>query len=307
MIGMRVRHTTTYRYAEPVRLGPHRLILRPRESRELRLLTHCLTVTPRAQLTWGSDVSGNAVATALFDPAFKSMADQLTIASVADLELHATPWPVFDIAASAISYPFVYSPADWIDLGPLAVPQHADPGDRLRGWARAFIHGYPTDTLSLLKDLSAGVGQAIRYQVREDEGTQSPLETLELGQGSCRDLAVLFIEAARMLGFGARIASGYSYEPRHEAHSPPAEGTTHAWAEVFVPGAGWISFDPTNRRVGGFNLIPVAVAREIHQVMPVSGTFEGPASTFLSLSVAVTVEQLDRGELDTDQPGGVET
>ena len=131
----------------------------------------------------------------------------------------------------------------------------------------------------------SGSPETIRYQSREDEGTQSPIETLDRGWGSCRDFAVLFVEAARSLGFGARIVSGYLYNPERERE--PA--TTHAWAEVFVPGAGWITFDPTNRSVGGFNLIPVAVGRDIHQVMPVAGSFIGMTDAFQGLSVDVSV------------------
>ena len=281
MIALRIHHTTTYRYRQPVRLGPHRLMLRPRESRDLRLTQHLVTVTPEAVVTWAHDVSGNAVATATFT----TPTDRLTIESVADLALDAAPWPVFDIAASAASYPFPYSPEEWIDLGALTVPQYPDASDRLRGWARAFVRGYPTDTLSLLKDLSLGVAESILYQSREDEGTQAPVETIDRGWGSCRDFAVLFVEAVRTLGFGARIVSGYLYNPEREKE----QGTTHAWAEVFVPGAGWIPFDPTNRGVGSFNLIPVAVARDIHQAMPVVGSFTGTTDAFRRLSVEVSV------------------
>ena len=145
------------------------------------------------------------------------------------------------------------------------VPQYPDAAGQLRVWARGFVRSAPTDTLALLKDLSVGVAERILYQSRDDEGTQSPIETLDRGWGSCRDFAVLFVEAARSLGFGARIVSGYLYNPEREREV----GTSHAWAEVFVPGAGWITFDPTNRGVGGFNLIPVAV-RDIRQAMPVS-------------------------------------
>lgn len=135
-----------------------------------------------------------------------------------------------------------------------------------------------------------GVAENIRYQSRDDEGTQSPVETLDRGWGSCRDLAVLFVEAARSLGFGARIVSGYLYNPERAAEI----GTTHAWAEVFVPGAGWITFDPTNRGVGGFNLIPVAVARDIRQATPVSGSFVGMTDDFHSMSAEVVVGPYDR-------------
>jgi transglutaminase-like putative cysteine protease len=281
LITLSIRHKTSYRYRESVRLGPHRLMLRPRESRDLRLVSSDVTVTPAAAVTWAHDVFGNAVATATF----QSMADHLVIDSVAVLQLDAAPWPVFDIAASAASFPFVYSPEDWVDLGALAVPQYPDPTGRLRLWARGFVRSAPTDTLALLKDLSVGVAERILYQSREDEGTQSPIETLDRGWGSCRDFAVLFVEAARTLGFGARIVSGYLYNPEREKDA----GTTHAWAEVFVPGAGWITFDPTNRGVGGFNLIPVAVARDIHQAMPVAGSFIGMTDAYQSMSVEVVV------------------
>ena len=288
MIALRIHHKTTYHYHEPVRLGPHRLMLRPRESRDVRLTSSLVSVTPDAVVTWAHDVSGNAVATATF----QTPADHLAIDSIAVLQLDATPWPVFDIAASAVRYPFFYSRDDWIDLGALAVQQYPDPNERLRRWARGFVRSTPTDTLALLKDLSVGVAERIRYQSRDDEGTQSPLETLDRGWGSCRDFAVLFVEVARSLGFGARIVSGYLYNPERERDL----GTTHAWAEVFVPGAGWITFDPTNRGVGGFNLIPVAVARDISQAVPVAGSFTGATDAFRGMSVEVVVGLLNGGE-----------
>jgi transglutaminase-like putative cysteine protease len=281
VIALTIRHKTTYRYNRPVSLGAHRLMLRPRESPELRLLSSLLTVTPQAVITWAHDVFGNAVATATF----RDMTDQLVIDSSAELQLDAVAWPVFDVAASAITYPFPYSSDERADLGALSVQQYPDPMGRLRVWAEGFVRSRPTDTLSLLKDLSAGVAAWVGYQVREDEGTQSPLETLDRGAGACRDFAVLFAEAARTLGFGARIVSGYLYKPEREGEPD----TTHAWAEVFVPGAGWITFDPTNRSVGGFNLIPVAVGRGIHQVMPVAGSFAGTADAVQGLWVDVSV------------------
>ena len=285
MIALRIHHKTTYRYHEPVRLGPHRLVLRPRESRDLRLMSSVLTTTPVATVTWAHDVFGNTVATATFD----AMSDHLVIDSVAELELDATDWPVFAIAATAASYPFAYSASEWIDLGALVTPQYPDPNGRLRAWAEGFVRGRPTDTLSLLKDLSLGVSSWILYQSREDEGTQSPIETLDRGWGSCRDFAVLFVEAARCLGFGARIVSGYLFNPDRILVGTTDAGSTHAWGEVYVPGAGWITFDPTNRSVGGSNLIPVAVARDIRQVMPVAGNFVGSGNALKSMAVEVLV------------------
>lgn len=285
MVALRIHHNTTYRFAQPVSLGPHRLMLRPRENRDLRLASFNVSIAPAATVTWAQDVSGNAIATANF----QTMTDTLVIDSVAELQLNAAAWPVFDIAASAIFFPFRYSNDEWTDLGALAVQQYADPNGQLRNWAQSFVRGTPTDTLSLLKDLSAGVPSQISYQSREDEGTQSPSQTLDRGWGSCRDFAVLFAEAVRSLGFGARIVSGYLYNPDQNAIGSGGAGSTHAWAEVYIPGAGWITFDPTNRGVGGFNLIPVAVGRDIRQVTPVAGSFVGAANAFLGMSVGVQI------------------
>ena len=285
VITLRIRHATTYRYQQPVSLGPHRLMLRPRESRDLRLVSIDVTMTPPTVLTWAQDVFGNTVATATFQTA----TDTLVIESIAEIELDAVAWPVFDIAAAAIFYPFRYSDDDWIDLGALTVQQHPDPAGQLRDWAQGFVRTNPTDTLALLKDLCAGVAERISYQSRESEGTQSPIETLDRRVGSCRDFAVLFAEAARSLGFGARIVSGYLYHPDRNNVTLGDPGSTHAWAEVYVPGASWITFDPTNRGVGGSNLIPVAVARGIQQVMPVAGSFVGASNAFLGMTVEVHV------------------
>ncbi|MBI1206848.1 MAG: transglutaminase family protein [Azospirillum sp.] len=285
MITLTIRHRTSYHYRQPVMLGPHRLMLRPRESRDVRLISSEIAVTPAAVVTWAQDVFGNAVAMANF----QTLSDHLVIESVAELQLDAVAWPVFPIAATAIFYPLRYSDDDWTDLGALTVPQYPDPAGRLRDWARAIVRSNPTDTLALLKDLSASVSAAIGYQSREDEGTQSPIETLERGWGSCRDFAVLFVEAVRTLGFGARIVSGYLYNPTGDLVGSVAAGATHAWAEVYVPGAGWITFDPTNRGVGSFNLIPVAVARDIRQAMPVVGSFIGMTDAFEEMSVEVLV------------------
>jgi transglutaminase-like putative cysteine protease len=262
-------------------------MLRPRESRDVRLICNEVTIWPPASVTWAQDVFGNAIATATF----QTLADRLVIDSFAELQLGAEPWPVFDIAPSATSYPFQYTHDEWSDLGALAMQQHADPTGRLRAWANAFVCGKSTDSLALLKDLNAGVSRWISYQSREDEGTQSPIETLDRGWGACRDFAVLFVEAARCLGFGARIVSGYHYNPDRSLTSPGDAGSTHAWAEVYAPGAGWITFDPTNRSVGGFNLIPVAVARDIRQAMPVAGSFIGMTDAFLGMSVSVAISQ----------------
>lgn len=166
MLTLRIRHRTTYLYHAAVRLSPHRLMLRPRESRELRLVSQELTVSPPSSVTGAHDVFGNAVATANFDGG----SDRLVIEREAVLSLSVEPWPVFGIAAVATGYPFAYSDADWRDLGALVVPQYLDPERRLLAWAKGFVRSEPTGTLSLLKDLSSGVAEQIRYEARESEG-----------------------------------------------------------------------------------------------------------------------------------------
>lgn len=260
-------------------------MLRPRESRNLRLIAHDLTFTPDATVTWVHDVFGNAVATAIFD----QLADTLVICSIAELTLDADQWPIFGIAASAAHYPFLLTEDDMTDLGALRLQSYLDSSGRLSQWTQGFVAGDPTGTLALLKDISSGVAAQIAYEIREEENTQSPEQTLDRGRGSCRDFAALFVDAVRSLGFGARIVSGYFFDPDQSARGSAGAGSTHAWAEVYVPGAGWITFDPTNRSVGGFNLIPVAVARHIRQTMPVAGSFIGTADSFERMEVCVDV------------------
>lgn len=287
-------HTTTYRYRHEVSLGPHRLMLRPRETRELRLFAHALSISPMATVTWAHDVAGNAIATAVFD----GKTDHLVIESRAAVELTAPAWPVFAIAASAVEYPFVYAADEWTDLGALTVPQYCDIDGRLARWVEGFVMARPTDTLSLLKDISNGVFTQISYQSREEAGTQSPIQTLDRRWGSCRDFAVLLAEAVRRLGFGARIVSGYLSDPEMSLVGSADSGSTHAWVEIFVPGAGWIAFDPTNRSVGSQNLIPVAVGRDIHHIVPVSGSFSGDRGAVCDLAVGVSVRPTTREDAE---------
>lgn len=287
MPALSISHRTTYSYRFLVQLSPYRLLLRPREEPHLLLQNYHIMVAPEARIAWTTDVFGNAVATVTVS----EPTQRLDIISKVTVDLTSEPWPVFDIAASAASYPFPYDEREWKDLGALAVPQHPDPSGEFQKWIRGFVMGNPTDTLSLLKDLSAGVATHVTYQAREVEGTQSPRETLALRSGSCRDIAALFVEGVRVLGIGARAVSGYLYDPARNILGSTGAGSTHAWVDVFLPGAGWIAFDPTNRTMGGANLIPVAVARDITQAMPVSGGFIGPADAFVSMDVAVNITE----------------
>ena len=194
---------------------------------------------------------------------------------------------MFDIAASAalLSVP-LSADDDRTDLGALAVQQYPDPVGRLRPLGRGFVRSRPTDTLSLLKDLSAGVAGWVRYQSREDEGTQSPIETLDRGWGSCRDFAVLFVEAARSLGFGARIVSGYRVQSRARSG---IERAHPCLGRSLRAGGGLDHLRSDQPRVGGFNLIPVAVVRDIRQATPVAGSFIGTTDAFQGMSVDVSV------------------
>ena len=209
MTVLNVRHTTIYRYSRPVVLGDHRLMLRPRDSHDLRLIETDLTFSLPATVRWLYDVFGNSVAIA----SFAGTSSELRIVSSIELETYAAERPPFQISPDALSYPFVYSADDRIDLGRMLERQYPDPKDRLGSWARGFVRSNPTDTSALLADLNSGVAAQISYQNRETEGTQTPVETLNRGWGSCRDLAVLLIEAARSLGFGARVVTGYLYRP----------------------------------------------------------------------------------------------
>lgn len=283
-----IRHVTTYRYWRPVSLGLHRLQVRPREGRAVQIIDMDVVITPPATLRWTNDVFSNTIACVTFT----APSDTLIIESRVTLEHSATPWPLFDIATHAMSFPFSYAQDEELDLAALLVPQFIDPERRLLAWVQGFVRSAPTDTLSLLKDINMAISSWILYEVRHDQGTQSPLVTLDRRRGSCRDIAVLMIEAVRWLGFGARIVSGYLINrnqlPANMVGSAGA-GSTHAWVEIFLPGAGWVTFDPTNRTVGDFSVIPVSVARDIKQAAPVSGSFVGTASDFRDMTVEVSV------------------
>ncbi len=280
---LKIEHRTVYRYASPVTLQVHLLVLTPRDDAELTTLSRSLRCEPEADILWTVDVFGNQIATTSFSGA----TDALTITSEVEVEHRASEWPVFAIDPGAHGYPFAYTLDDMVDLGALAQPDWLTSGAETVGaWARGFVLGPQTDTLSLLKDLNAGMLDSIVYRVRDEEGTQSPAETLTLGSGSCRDIAALFIEAVRHLGMGARAVSGYLVDLDQPADDA---GSTHAWAQVYLPGAGWITFDPTHRRVGSGHLVPVAFARFNRQIMPVTGGYLGDADAFLSMEVSVRI------------------
>jgi transglutaminase-like putative cysteine protease len=166
---------------------------------------------------------------------------------------------------------------------------YPDPRGLAELWAKQFILETPTNTFNLLATMNAAIRGSFDYRAREEEGTQSPVETLESKSGTCRDYALLFIEAVRSLGFGARFVSGYLYDPALDGgDAMQGAGATHAWAEVYLPGAGWVEFDPTNGLIAGENLIRVAVTRDPAQAAPIGGSFSGEGK-FVGMEVDVTV------------------
>jgi len=281
-----VRHTTTYRYARPVTFGQHRLMLRPRDSHDLRLVSAELTLSPPGDVRWLHDVFSNSVS--LVD--FQAAASTLVISSTLKIERYGLEGPVFPIAPEAEFYPFIYSSSDRVDLGRLLEQHYPDLDGTLARWAESFVTSRPMRTLDLLKNMNAALQPHIVYGERHELGTQVPAETLRKKTGACRDFAMVFIEAARYLGFGARFVSGYLYDPAlDKGDATPATAATHAWAEVYLPGAGWVEYDPTDVLIGGEALIRVAVTRDPSQAIPISGSYSGAASDFLGMTVEVTV------------------
>lgn len=289
-----VRHTTVYRYSSPVELGEHRMMFRPRESHDLRLLKSSLQITPDpANLRWLHDAFDNSVAVI----AFAGATCELRFDSTVSLQHFETTLPEYPLEQYAKTYPFTYSDDELANLA-LAMANRY-PRDNVKRWVTGFLGSSASiDTLSLLRAITLGIQRNFRYVRRSKKGVQSPDETLQTRSGSCRDFAVLMMEATRALGLAARFVSGYIYVPNfhpHRSHGTPAAsnggGSTHAWMQVYLPGAGWVDFDPTNSIVGNRNLIRVAVAWDSKEVLPLWGTYAGPASAFLGMDVTVTVTE----------------
>jgi transglutaminase-like putative cysteine protease len=276
----KILHRTYYNFSGKVWLEPHILRLRPRENHELRIESSDLKITPAASLRWYRDVEDNSVATATFD----SHTDQLVIESEIIIQQYNEAPLDFLVADYVIDYPFSYTPEDMAVLSPYISSGQKD-NKLLADWvATVWQPGERIQTYALLQRLCIHIQQTLIYQLREEPGVQSVEDTLSIGGGSCRDSAYLFMEAARYLGLAARFVSGYlKAEP-----SAFNYGSTHAWAEVFLPGAGWKGFDPTIGLVVGTDHTAVAVARLPESVPPVAGSFIGPPATSLDVGVWVT-------------------
>jgi transglutaminase-like putative cysteine protease len=287
---LRVHHKTTYVYKKPVEFGEHRLMSRPRDSHDLRLLDTTLVIDPPASaIRWIHDVFGNSIAIATFS----QPAQRLVFESGFRAEHFPTQAQALDVESYATKFPFNYSADDAMDLAHTRDRHYADPEHKIDTWAKAVLEETEGGaTLAVLTAMTKAIKQQFEYKEREAFGVQSPLETLELGSGSCRDFAVFMMEAARSLGLAARFVSGYLYDEKLIGAESGllGGGATHAWTQVFLPGAGWVEFDPTNALIGGRNLIRVAVARDASQAAPLVGSYSGAPEDFVSMSVEVQVE-----------------
>lgn len=287
-----IKHSTIYRYARPVAFGEHRLMFRPRDSFDQRLLTAKLSVKPQpAGIRWIHDVFGNCIAIIDVAASGKELRFETSI------RVDHTPQEPLDLRIDdvALTYPFAYDAEELPDVAPMMAP--TEPGNDLRRWSRRFLRaGGPTNTGHLLMTLCNAIHESFSYARRADGRTQPAAVTLELRRGTCRDFALLMIEAVRALGFAARFVSGYLYVPDRDGPTRLGGGATHAWCQVYLPGAGWVEFDPTNGIVGNRDLIRVAVARTPQQAIPLVGTYTGAAEDFLDMNVQVNVTTSRQGQ-----------
>ncbi len=284
MPALTIKHVTTYEYRQPVGFGEHRMMLRPRDGHDQSLIGAKIVITPTpTSLRRTLDAFGNHVDVARF----AGRAKRLRFESTVRLDHSHADFYDLDIEEFARTYPFAYGAEEMPDLIPLIERKSSAPDCRVAQWARGFLRkDRPTSTHELLIDLTQGIRRTFKYARRHEKGVQTPAQTLALGTGSCRDLAMLMIDAARSLGMAARFVSGYLHVP-DDGHS--GGGNTHAWAQVYLPGPGWVDFDPSSGIVGNRDLIRVAVVRDPRQAIPLHGTWMGSASDFLRMHVEVVV------------------
>jgi transglutaminase-like putative cysteine protease len=278
----RIEHGTVYTYRKPVSFGRHRLVLRPRESHDLFVESMSLTITPAHESVWARDVFNNSIL--IVD--FIEPADRLEVQSTVVLQRtlpfpRKEPWEPW-----RIPLPVVYDAPELPVV--FAYQTLAYPADAFA--IREWLQQHPdintaTDAETMLNLLNATIHRVIRYQRREAKGVQSPSQTIQLAQGSCRDMATLMMEAARTMGLAARFVSGYLDCPAAEA----GRAAMHAWTEVYLPVLGWRGFDPTIAEETSLKHIPVGVSYHPRGVMPISGMFTGTAGDYIEMTAPVRV------------------
>lgn len=298
MPSLTIRHVTTYRYRQPVAFGEHRMMLRPRDSHDQRVIDSSLEISPKPRsLRFVQDAFGNHVGIARFSGRSK----ELRFESTVRLEHSPLDASNLDLEDAARTFPVAYSADEMPDLAYCIERHQPDPENEVGRWAHRFLPSSRSiDAFELLTQLSQGIHHGFRYRRREAKGIQQPAETLRLGHGSCRDFAMLLIEAARSLGLAARFASGYLAIPLDDPEEPTSgtvRGSTHAWAQIYLPGAGWIDFDPTSGSVGKMSLVTVAVVRDPNHATPLHGTFIGFPSDHLGMEVQVRVTSSTAGAI----------
>lgn len=282
MSTLRIEHRTTYVYARPVSFGRHRLVLRPREGHDLRIASMRLSLAPKHRLVWARDVFGNSVALVEFTEA----ADRLEIVSETVVE-RAPPFPSAEPHAPwSVAFPVVYDPLETAATEVYLRPSYQADAAAVQAWLKGKIPKALGDAESVVAALGAAVHDAVHYLRRSEKGVQNPRQTLELGSGSCRDMATLMMEAARAVGLATRFASGYL----NCAASTAGRASTHAWVEVYLPDLGWRGFDPTIGEPTSLKHVVTGVSNHPRGVMPVSGRFLGDAADFLRLDVSVKTE-----------------
>jgi transglutaminase-like putative cysteine protease len=290
-----ITHVTDYRYKQPVRFAEHRLLVRPRDSHDLRLVSATLKITPKPALRWLHDPFGNSVAIATFE----AESDRLRVESEITIDHYGLSEPDFRIEDYAQTTPFVYAPEEQPDLLADMMRHTGDPQKRVANWARSFLDDKGRmDTAEGLRAMNAAIKRDFAYNRRDEHGVQTADETLRMGSGSCRDFALLMMEAVRSLGMAARFVTGYLYDPALDGgveNGTVGAGTTHAWCQIYIPGSGWSEFDPTNGRYGGSNLIRIGVGRTPEQVKPIEGSFYGPPDVGDGMSVDVSVRRVSTG------------
>ena len=294
---LEIRHVTTYQYRNPVKFGAHRAMFLPRPAARGRLLSWSAKTNLHSRTRWVSDGLSNNVTEIEFDEAGKELTFTFQFRGV---HFGGESVEQFALEPRAERVPVQYTPDEWTDLVGFMRPHAEDPDVSVAAWASSFLTGSGNRTIDVLARMLDTFRDTFSYQARVTEGTLSPRELLQSKSGTCRDYAWLMIEALRRLGFAARFVTGYIYDAALDggAAGTTGSGATHAWVQVFLPGAGWMNYDPTNHIDAGFDLIPVAIARYPGQAIPLAGSWSGNANDYLGMSVDVAVHKL--GDI-TDQ------